>query len=96
MAPGDDPYDARQAWQGSWLTAGEIVIPQITDESDARSAWDEAENTRFNVWKNKEPESRAKTAEVFRPWGELNRTRQKAYHIAGANRGCPCREHAAT
>ncbi len=89
MQTGDDPYDARESWSGPWVTAGEIVIPRQSDSAEARRQADLAEQTRFSVWKNKEPHSQAADREVLRPWGELNRARLAAYRTAGANRNCP-------
>lgn len=85
MQPGDDPYDAREAWSGPWVTAGEVVIPRQQDPKLSQLA----ESTRFSVWKNKEATSPAVDREVLRPWGELNRARLAAYKMAGSNRNCP-------
>ena len=89
MQPGDDPYDAREAWNGPWLTAGELVLPQITDDQEAQRQSERAENTKFSVWKNKQEFSEAADKDVLRPWGEMNRARLAAYGASGSNRKCP-------
>jgi hypothetical protein len=89
MQPGDDAYDPREHWSGPWLAVAEIVVPRRTDEEQAEKDWQRAEDTKFSVWKNKQPFQSAEDKDVLRPWGEMNRARLAAYQASGGNRKCP-------
>lgn len=84
MQPGDDPHDPRSLWKGDWVTAAEVVLPKVTDEAEARQLAEAAQETKFNVWKGKEPYSTSPDKNVLRPWGELNRARLAAYQASAA------------
>lgn len=87
MQPGDDPNDGRETWGGPWVSAGEIVIPQVTDQAKASEMAQAAEDTKFNIWKGKEPHDKGPDAEVFYPHGWTNQARLWAYGQSAQNRG---------
>ena len=86
MQPGEDAEDPRKTWQGPWIPAAEVVLPQATDESESRRLSEAAENIHYSPWKGKEPYSQAPDKNVLRPWGELNRARLAAYQASANNR----------
>lgn len=86
MQPGEDAEDPRKTWSGPWLPAAEIVLPQVTDPSQAQKYAEKAEATYFNPWKGKEPHSQGADKDILRPWGELNRARLAAYQASANNR----------
>lgn len=87
MQPGDDPNDGRKSWSGPWVSAGEIVVPQIKDQARAEEMAQNAEDTKFNIWKGKEPHDQGPDAEVFYPHGWTNQARLWAYGQSAKNRG---------
>jgi hypothetical protein len=87
MKPGEDANDGREYWSGEWLTAGEIVIPQIKDASHAKEMAQEAEDTKFNIWKGKEDHDEGPDSTVFHPHGWTNQARLWAYGQSAQNRG---------
>lgn len=87
MQPGDNPDDGRKTWSGPWVKAGEIVIPKITDEAKASDMAQTAEETKFNIWKGKEPHNQGPDFDVFYPHGNTNLARLWAYGESARNRG---------
>lgn len=87
MRPGENADDPRETWGGPWVKAGEVTLPRVTDEAAAARAAEEAEATKFNPWKSKEPTSRSRDKFVLRPWGEMNRARLVAYQASASYRG---------
>jgi len=86
MQPGDNAYDPRETWRGPWLGAGEVALPQTQDRATAERFAALAENTNYNPWKGKTPESTSREKNVLRPWGELNRARLPAYRASQESR----------
>jgi hypothetical protein len=87
MQPGDNPNDGRKTWDGEWLPAGEIVIPQIKDTARAEEMAQAAEDTKFNIWKGKEAHDQGPDSGVFYPHGWTNQARLWAYGESAQNRG---------
>ena len=87
MQPGEDPNDGRETWSGPWVSAGEIVIPQITDQAQASKMAEAADDTKFNIWKGKEDHDQGPDSEVFYPHGWTNQARLWAYGQSAKNRG---------
>jgi hypothetical protein len=86
MQPGDDPHDPRKTWNGPWLAAAEVVLPQTNDRAEADRLSQVAEDTKFYPWKGKDPLATGPDKNVLRPWGELNRARLAAYQASINNR----------
>ncbi|MCA9797116.1 MAG: hypothetical protein KC910_35140, partial [Candidatus Eremiobacteraeota bacterium] len=85
MQPQDDPNDGREQWSGPWVTAAEIVVPRAG--AQATQLAEAAEETKFNIWKGKEPHNPGPDAKVFYPHGKTNQARLWAYGQSAHNRG---------